>query len=949
MPIGGETIGDAYVRILADGDGLDRSIRDEFRENDNAIKGEGRRHGEVYNEAMAKELKSAPSQRRLRDSITEALAKQDFLDEKFFRSPKWQDFRKRMTTRFGEVGRVAGQNLERELQEGMDFGTLKNRLNNITGELAKATRQIQQAELSALRTQSAERDAEFEHSIRLRASLLESLSKRYDDIIERTDRMTRGEDFAHGVRHRTIEDLHTLVDDYKRAGIATKDWTEESRHLEERLRFMHPTLNKHSTAIGAIADRVGAAFGRGSRNDFINIIGGVARGFVNLGQIVPGIAKKVLDFGQTIKFAFDESLRNNGSVFRATMAGVAAALETAGAAVVAFAAAAAGAVIFVGPLVALVSLLAGVLTALSSTVIFGAIGAFGALAGALAPVVAGVGALALGLASIDWKREGKEAQGLIDGVKKLGSALGKGLLVNVPDIKSSLAPVLRSLRPIAFDIGNAMSDVISGFARSLDSPGFRRFTDAMGRRLPTQIRQIGRIFDNVFAGIGHVILALQPITGRFLDWLEDITGEFRKWSGTQAGHKELVDFFDRAADSASSLGHFLKGAYDLLTTLLSAGQGTGDDIFTQMGDALEGFSRDLGKDPEQLRRWFRDAKHLADQIGHLIIDIGKLFDAFDDENTRSGALLILGAIGGSLRALGAVARVAAASIRVSLHAIGQMVDFVKDAWNAAKKLFHGGSLFPNRALLAAPFVGLVGRIASLMQPLVGRVQRIFSNVVGDARDGASRMRNAFTGTGGKIAALIQPMVGRVSQIMGSAAANARQGAANIVNAFRGVAGRIGGLLSGITGAVRDALSGAAGAARDAVSHIVDAFRGLAGRIIAAVGTIHLPTPTIHMPSIPKIHIPGTAVGGLFNGAQIRLIGEAGPEAVVPLRRPLAQVDPAVRALSAIAQGLKIPQTADGGVVGRATIDASGWQIVTPGADSRAVATQVVNELAARGY
>jgi len=32
-------------------------------------------------------------------------------------------------------------------------------------------------------------------------------------------------------------------------------------------------------------------------------------------------------------------------------------------------------------------------------------------------------------------------------------------------------------------------------------------------------------------------------------------------------------------------------------------------------------------------------------------------------------------------------------------------------------------------------------------------------------------------------------------------------------------------------------------------------------------------------------VPATADGGIFSGAQVRLIGEAGPEAVVPLSRP----------------------------------------------------------------
>lgn len=47
---------------------------------------------------------------------------------------------------------------------------------------------------------------------------------------------------------------------------------------------------------------------------------------------------------------------------------------------------------------------------------------------------------------------------------------------------------------------------------------------------------------------------------------------------------------------------------------------------------------------------------------------------------------------------------------------------------------------------------------------------------------------------------------------------------------------------------------------------------------------------------------GAAAGRLVAGAQRILVGEAGPEAIVPLHRDLSRVDPSVRALSAIAQG-----------------------------------------------
>jgi hypothetical protein len=94
-----------------------------------------------------------------------------------------------------------------------------------------------------------------------------------------------------------------------------------------------------------------------------------------------------------------------------------------------------------------------------------------------------------------------------------------------------------------------------------------------------------------------------------------------------------------------------------------------------------------------------------------------------------------------------------------------------------------------------------------------------------------------------------------------------------------------------------------------------------------------------------------AAGGVFGWPTRALIGEAGPEAVVPLNRPLHLVDPAVRELSAIAQGMT--RFAAGGVAGTAgpqkVVDVGGITVISPQADPRAVATETVNALTAVGY
>lgn len=105
--------------------------------------------------------------------------------------------------------------------------------------------------------------------------------------------------------------------------------------------------------------------------------------------------------------------------------------------------------------------------------------------------------------------------------------------------------------------------------------------------------------------------------------------------------------------------------------------------------------------------------------------------------------------------------------------------------------------------------------------------------------------------------------------------------------------------------------------------------------------------------------PNTARGGMFFGEQVRTIAEAGPEAVVPLRRPLSQVDPAVRALSAFAQGIALPgadggssQLNGGGGGGRSgssrVVNVAPGAIVIQGDRApETTATNVVNRLAQR--
>lgn len=127
-----------------------------------------------------------------------------------------------------------------------------------------------------------------------------------------------------------------------------------------------------------------------------------------------------------------------------------------------------------------------------------------------------------------------------------------------------------------------------------------------------------------------------------------------------------------------------------------------------------------------------------------------------------------------------------------------------------------------------------------------------------------------------------------------------------------------------------------------ILNIIDAFNVLAGKQANAKGFDKGGL------SNPKGGAPRFASGKMVFGRTRAIIGESGPEAVVPLRRNLSQVDPSVRWLSAIAQG-EMPRMASGGIGGmsRQVVFQAGAIVVQGANNDEALAVGVVNRIAER--
>lgn len=210
MPIGGENVGTAYVRILADGQGLDDSIRETFDDSNDSFDEAGRRSSKAYSEGFADEMKKSPNQTKLRKSITDTLARGDFLQNTFFRSKNWTGFRAGLVKEFGDAGRLMGDNLEKGLLEGMTFEGLEDRLDNLLAERSNALKQLAAAQVKI--------DKETEERQR------RMLDEAYRLNREHTRKLKMEQD-------RRAEDWRTMLNE---AYALNKDFTQKVRFQNEQ-------------------------------------------------------------------------------------------------------------------------------------------------------------------------------------------------------------------------------------------------------------------------------------------------------------------------------------------------------------------------------------------------------------------------------------------------------------------------------------------------------------------------------------------------------------------------------------------------------------------------------------------------------------------------------------------------------------------------------------------
>lgn len=577
-----------------------------------------------------------------------------------------------------------------------------------------------------------------------------------------------------------------------------------------------------------------------------------------------------------------------------------------------------------------------------------------AVAGALGQMVAQLGKVGQ---NKEFQNFLKSLEGTLPGmVTTLGSVLGN-IGVFLGRAFTAATPIIEEFLGWLDTVTQKLADTGKGGEKS---PLAKFFDDAW-----ESAKIVGALILEIIGLVGDLFGAGKQtgdnIFTQVLNWVKDI----RKWLADPANQTTIQKWFEDAQTLGEKLGGVVTAVGRFVAALDSPGSRKALFIII---DAVTGLI-DL----------FADVATIVTGVGE---DLGNAF---------SNVLFIIDNIKGDWATFWGSMNVKAEAFQAKIDAVwagivegvDKAIQDIKDFFTGLWDWLVGNSLIPDLVdEIVRLFATLPGRIAGAIGNLVNVFVTWTKGVVGRAKALAFQIAKSFVNLARKVFVAAGSISSAFTTWVATLAAKAARTAIQIAAAFVGLAKKMIAKAGSISSAVTTWLSSLPGKARTIAGRIADAFSGLAKKAINKAGSLgsaisdwasgvysraksvaeniaqafrDVLSGFLSTIGLGSLNIPAgarkllekagfLASGGVVFGPRHVVIGEAGPEAVVPLARPLSMVDPAVRELAAFAQG-KL-QAGNQGTDRSRKIQVGQISIVTPTEDPRAVASEVIARMAA---
>lgn len=473
-----------------------------------------------------------------------------------------------------------------------------------------------------------------------------------------------------------------------------------------------PSLTeRYDKRVSGTSDIFGSLLGRGSRNNFLNLIGSTVKGSIDLVLSLGKIGTKVFDgltgVGKTFSEAFKEAGENGAKFFGQAAAGFGAlaskvgksgpgALIALGVAMVSFTAAAAIGIVVLSALVSVMSALVAIVVALTSAIVTALVGALLVAGGALTAMAAAGGLAAAAFTSLDEEQKkllSNSFDGVKDTFKEIGEIVAGPMSEAFESWGDNVNAALRNVIPLAEVMGTAFAEAGNLLTASLSGPGFQNFLTAMTSYLPSITTNLSAAFGSLMNGLLGMFAAVTPWVERFTKYLADAAETFSEWANGAKGQNAIADFMEDAEKAASAVWDTLKSVGGLMKDVLfnDDAQSSGVKIFRSISRAVDDMReavQDAASDG-RLKEWFDDAREFGNKAWRAIEGVWDVLKGLDDSG-------VLDAVGDGLEAIGDFLSLIAPYVDDAVAVLGPFVAvtltvLASIAATAATQLFLVGS------------------------------------------------------------------------------------------------------------------------------------------------------------------------------------------------------------------------------------------------------------------
>jgi hypothetical protein len=509
------------------------------------------------------------------------------------------------------------------------------------------------------------------------------------------------------------------------------------------------------------------------------------------------------------------------------------------------------------------------------------------------------------------------------------------------NLYESFLILLDTARPLTEEFSKWVATLTGGWTETLKADEASGKLNEKFQTARGILKDLGKIFGNVFGGLGKIISAnVGPGSGGqiFLDYLKDVTGRFKEIS--QIDGKPLKEFFAGAAENGTKLldllGNILGGFINMADNEglgVFLGQlNTVVDIFQRVGENLDASLPAFGGFLIEFARFIE----LITEAGSITVFFDTLKTAFvflnDFLRSELGQRIldVTAQVLPLLAAFGLIAKVGGFFGKVVLGAFTQLLTpllALKDGFillSTATGIATGPLLLIIGAVAAAIaiFVGAYQNSEKLREAiefLIGVLKDVFIDTFNDVKgaiadafpqDSISSLKDTLKSVGDFLSVTLIPVFGLVASAITGTLGGAIKGVIyiikGIITAFQAVVDFIKGVLRLLRGdfdgagqAFGSAFTKAWGVVTNLFKAAVSVFAGPLNGIISAINSafskINIKIPdwvpifggkTFSVPPIPKITFSNMADGGIVRpsaaGTFARLAEAGRSERVEPL-------------------------------------------------------------------